>query len=49
MTFLQTFLGIFFIAAIRRFWQVSRINRDELDDDYSDRAYTYWICILLIF
>ena len=22
---------------------------DELDDDHSDRPYTYWICILLIF
>lgn len=38
-----------FIATIRRLWQVSRVNRDELDDDYSDRSYTYGICILLIF
>ena len=46
---LQTFFRYIFIATIRRLWQVSRVNRDELDDDYSDRSYTYGICILLIF
>ena len=48
MTFYKHFRYIF-IATIRRLWQVSRVNRDELDDDYSDRSYTYGICILLIF